>query len=173
MLKQLKQVSKIPKAKSGIISIKIRQPFFWADPYLPHLVWMEGYAGQSPNGGHELAIYVIKNKSQIFFSQAQIFPPSCPPLPAPRSPKGFFQNLNVLEKILDNKLSTFGIQNYFLTSKIKELFFFLTCANFAPQLPPFTRSPGPPPWGPKFFWKVSGMQLYPIWPKNQSESPVA
>ena len=30
----------IPKAKSGSISIKIRQPLFWANPYLPHLKYI-------------------------------------------------------------------------------------------------------------------------------------
>ena len=30
-------VFSIPKAKSGSISIKIRQPLFWTDPYLPDL----------------------------------------------------------------------------------------------------------------------------------------
>ena len=28
----------IPKAKSGSIAIKIRQPFIWMDPYLPGLI---------------------------------------------------------------------------------------------------------------------------------------
>ena len=31
-------VFNIPKAKSGSISIKIRQPFLWTDPYLPDLI---------------------------------------------------------------------------------------------------------------------------------------
>ena len=29
---------RIPKAKSGSIPIKIRQPFLWTDPYLPDII---------------------------------------------------------------------------------------------------------------------------------------
>ena len=35
--KNVEIVFSIPKAKSGSISIKIRQPLFWTDPYLPDL----------------------------------------------------------------------------------------------------------------------------------------
>ena len=36
--KNVEIVFSIPKAKSESISIKIRQPLFWTDPYLPDLV---------------------------------------------------------------------------------------------------------------------------------------
>ena len=36
--KNVEIVFSIPRAKSGSISIKIRQPLFWTDPYLPDLV---------------------------------------------------------------------------------------------------------------------------------------
>ena len=35
--KDVEIVFSIPKAKSGSISIKIRQPSLWTDPYLPDL----------------------------------------------------------------------------------------------------------------------------------------
>ena len=38
--KDVEIVLSIPKAKSGSISIKIRQPSLWTDPYLPDLVNM-------------------------------------------------------------------------------------------------------------------------------------
>ena len=34
MSKNVEIVFSIPKAKSGSIAIKIRQPFLWTDPYL-------------------------------------------------------------------------------------------------------------------------------------------
>ena len=37
--KNVEIVFSIPKAKSGSISIKIRQPLFWTDPYLPDLAF--------------------------------------------------------------------------------------------------------------------------------------
>ena len=36
--KNVEIVFSIPKAKSGSISIKIRQPSLWTDPYLPDLL---------------------------------------------------------------------------------------------------------------------------------------
>jgi hypothetical protein len=36
--KDVEIVFSIPKAKSGTISIKIKQPSLWTDPYLPDLI---------------------------------------------------------------------------------------------------------------------------------------
>ena len=38
--KNVEIVFSIPKAKSGSIAIKIRQPFLWTDPHLPGLIWI-------------------------------------------------------------------------------------------------------------------------------------
>ena len=43
MYKNVEIVFRIPKAKSGSITIKIRQPLFWTDPYLPDLLFTLGF----------------------------------------------------------------------------------------------------------------------------------
>ena len=61
--KNVEIVFSIPKAKSESISIKIRQPLFWTDPYLPDLAWgakKKGWKVQILLAIIDLLIYILK-----------------------------------------------------------------------------------------------------------------